>query len=123
MNIFIFKIQIRILKNQIQSNKSKLLMFHKNKLINLNNIKKKLISLLIIVLRSYLFIQVYLHYLEGFCLEQYVYFHVIVIKRLEICKVRKKSLKVTKLAYHLLSLITNKFLKKKTLKLIMLQLI
>jgi hypothetical protein len=123
MNIFIFKIQIRILKNQIQSNKSKLLMFHKNKLINRNNIKKKLISLLIIVLRSYLFIQVYLHYLEGFCLEQYVYFHVIAIKRLEICKVRKKSLKVTKLAYHLLSLITNKFLKKKTLKLIMLQLI
>lgn len=123
MNIFIFKIQIRILKKQIQSNKSKLLMFHKNKLINRNNIKRKLISLLIIVLRSYLFIQVYLHYLEGYCLEQYVYFHVIVIKKLEICKVHKRSLKVIKLVYRLLSLIINKFLKKKTLKLIMLQLI
>jgi len=123
MNIFIFKIQIRIMKKHIQSNKSKLLMFHKNKLINRNNIKKKLISLLIIVLRSYLFIQVYLLYLEGYCLEQYVYFHVIVIKKLEICKVHKRSLKVIKLVYRLLSLIINKFLKKKTLKLITLQLI
>lgn len=123
MNIFIFKIQIKIVKKQIWSHKSKLLMFHKNKLINLNNKKRKWIYLLIIILKSYLFIQVYLHYLEEYCLEQCVYFHVIVIKKLEICKVHKRNRKVIKLVYHLLNLIINKFLKKKTLKLIMLQLI
>ena len=58
---------IFILKIQIRNNKIKLLMFHKNKLIHQNKIKRKLIYHLIIVPRSYLFIQVYLHYLEVYC--------------------------------------------------------
>lgn len=122
MIIFIFKIKLRLFKiqirsNKIRNNKIRLLKFHKNKLIHLDNIKRKQIYLLIKVPRSYLFIQVYLHYSEEYYQEQYVYFHAIAIKKLEICKAHKRSHKVMESVYRLLTSIINKFLKNNTLKL------